>query len=372
MKRLAPFLILIAAIVITVALIILRPEPNEVAPERPATRIEVMEAEPQAVRLTVKSQGNLLPKIESQLAVEVSGRIIEMSPSFRAGGRFQKGDMLFRIDPSDYEAAVSGRAADLATARLSLAQEKALAGQAAADWEALGDGEASDLTLRKPQLAQAEALIASAEAALRQAERDLERTEIRAPYDGLVLSKSVDLGQYVMANPANPVASIYATEVGEVRLPIALREADFLNDPAIDQSKVTLFVDGPSGKKEWPARLARFEATVDPSSRLIYAVAEVEKPFENGLRRGMFLEAEIEGKSLKDVYVLPRYALRGSDTIYVVTPENTLITRTVDILKTDAEEAILTGGIQPGDQIATSPVAYFVENMPVEIITDSE
>ena len=99
MKRLAPFLILIAAIAITVMLIILRPKPNEVAPERPATKVEVMTVQPQSVQLTVNSQGNLLPKIESQLAVEVSGRIIEMAPNFRAGGRFQKGDVLFRIDP---------------------------------------------------------------------------------------------------------------------------------------------------------------------------------------------------------------------------------------------------------------------------------
>lgn len=387
MKLLAPFVILTAAIAFTVMLVILRPKPNEVAPERPTTKVEVMTVQAETVRLTVKSQGNLLPKIESQLAVEVSGRIIEMSPDFRAGGRFKEGDMLFRIDPSDYVATVAAREADLATARLSLAQEEALAEQAAADWAALGDGEASDLTLRRPQLAQAKALIKSASAALIQAERDLDRTTIRAPYDGLVLSKSVDLGQYVMANPANPVANIYATEVGEIRLPIALRKADFLNDPAVESSRVTLFLDAPPGTpssnsatgtlssssaqktRNWPARLTRFEATVDPSSRLIYAVAEVEKPFENGLRRGMFVEAEIEGKSLEAVYVLPRYALRGTDSIYLVTPENTLITRTVEILKTDAEEAILTAGIKPGDQVATSPIAYFVENMPVELIS---
>ena len=228
----------------------------------------------------------------------------------------------------------------------------------------------------------------SAEASLRQAERDLARTQIRAPYDGLVLSKSVDLGQYVMANPANPVASIYATDMGEIRLPITLREADFLNDPAINESNVTLFVDPPPGtpssssapgtlssssataQRSWPARLVRIEATVDPSSRLIYAVAELKKPFENGLRRGMFLQAEIEGKSVEAVYVLPRYALRGSNSIYLVTPENTLTTRTVKILKTDPNRAILTGGLEPGDLVATSPIAYFVENMPVEVIAD--
>lgn len=370
MKIIAPIIILFTAICAAVALFLLRPAPKEVAPERPTDKVEVITVQPETIRLTIKSQGTLLPKIESQLAVEVSGRIIEMSPNFRAGSRIKKGDVLFHIDPSDYEAAIAARAADLATAKLSLAQENALAEQAAADWEALGDGEASDLTLRKPQVDQAKAIIASAEAALNRAERDLQRTSIKAPYDGLVLSKSVDLGQYVMANPAKPVANIYSTEAAEVRLPLTQREAELLIDPAKGESKVTLTADGPRGKREWSARLVRFEATVDPTSRLIYAVAEVGTPFEKGLRRGMFVEAEIQGKELEDVFVLPRYALRGSESIYLVTPENTLITRPVEIARTNTEQAILSGGVEPGDQVATSPIAYFVENMPVELIKD--
>lgn len=370
MKRLAPILILLAAVGITVALYLLRPEPKEVAPERPATKVEVTTLQPQSLRLSVDSQGTVLPKIESELAVEVSGRIIGMSPNFRAGGRFKEDDVLFRIDPSDYEAAVAAREAELASARLVLAQEEALAEQAAADWAALGEGGASDLTLRKPQVAQAKAQIKSAKAALRQAERDLRRTKIKAPYDGLVLSKSVDLGQYVMAKPASPVAHIYATEAAEVRLPLAQEKADYLIDPEKRSSAVTLSADGPSGRREWSARLVRFEATVDPSSRLIYAVAEIERPFEQGLRRGMFVQAEIEGRELDSVFVLPRYALRGSESVYLVTPDSTLVTRPVDILKTDESQAILSGGLKPGDQVATSPIAYFVENMPVEIMAN--
>lgn len=370
MKRLAPFLILLAAVGIAAVLYLLRPEPEEAAPERPATKVEVMTARPEAVRLTVKSQGTVLPKIETELAVEVSGRIIEMSPDFRAGGRFQEGDVLFRIDPADYEAAVAARAAELATAELSLAREEALAEQAAADWGALGEGEASGLTLRQPQLARARALIKSAEAALKQAERDLKRTEIRAPYDGRVLSKAVDLGQYVMANPAHPVARIYATGTAEVRLPLSQKEASFLQDPERGAGTVTLFAETPGGHRQWTARFVRFEATVDPSSRLIYAIAEIGNPFENGLRRGMFVEAEIEGRRLDSVFVLPRYALRGSESVYWLSPENTLVTRPVQIVKSDAEQAIISGGLEPGDQVVTSPVAYFVENMPVTIIAD--
>lgn len=366
MKRLAPIIILGSGAAIFALLMLLKPKPTEATPERPPTKIEVMEARAETVRITVRSQGTVLPKIESELAVEVTGRIIEMAPNFRAGGSFSEGDVLFRIDPADYEAAAAARAADLASAKLTLAQEKALSEQAAADWEALGEGEPSALTLRKPQLEQAKALIKSAEAALKKAKRDLERTEIKAPFDGLVLSKNVDLGQYVVANPGSPVARIYSTGLAEVRLPLTQEEANYLGTPTESGSPVWLI----AGSHEWTGRFARFEATIDPASRLIYAVAEIEDPFEKGMRRGLFVEAEIEGAEYEDLYVLPRYALRGSNTVYVVTADRTLITREVEILKTDVEQAILSGGLEAGEKVATSPIAYFVENMPIEVIAE--
>ncbi|MEM1222204.1 MAG: efflux RND transporter periplasmic adaptor subunit [Verrucomicrobiota bacterium] len=365
MKRFLPILILGVAAAIVAALIILKPEPEATLPEQSTASIEVLIAQPETVQLSVSSQGTVLPRIESDLAVEVSGRIIEMAPSFRPGGRFKADDVLFRIDPADYEAARATRAAELANAELGLAQEEALAEQAEADWAALGEGEPSDLTLRKPQLTQARALVASAEAALKKAERDLERTEIKAPYNGLVLTKNVDLGQYVTVNPASPAARVYSTESAEVRLPLAQREVFFLDDPEKIQSPVRLF----SGDQEWAGRFTRFEATIDPTSRLIYAVVEIENPFEKGLRRGLFVEAEITGRSIDKAYVLPRYALRGSNTVYVVTDDQTLVTREVEILKTDRRQAVLSGGLEPGEQVTTSPIAYFVEGMPVEIIS---
>lgn len=370
MKKILPIIILAAAALLIFLLVLFRPEPTEVLPERPTTQIEVITAQPKTVQLSVRSQGTVLPKIESNLAVEVAGRIIDMSPNFTAGGRFTEGEVLFRIDPADYEAALAARKADLAEAELALAQEEALADQAAADWTAMGEGEASGLTLRRPQLARAKARRASAEAALKQAQRDLERTAVKAPYDGLVLSKTVDLGQYVMANPAEPVARIYSTEAMEIRLPLKLQEADFLIDPGEAQSAVLLFRNAPEGRREWKACLLRFESTIDPQSRLIYAVAGVEAPFKKGLRRGLFLEAEIKGKTVDNVFELPRYALRGSGEVYLKSKDGTLVTQEVTILKSDSSRAVITGGLTPGDQVATSPIAYFVENMPVEVVSD--
>jgi len=374
MKTILPILILLAAVGITTVLVIFKPDAAEVTPERPVTNVEVIEVQPESIQLTVKSQGTVLPRTESDLSAEVSGRIIEVADNFRPGGSFRTGDVLMKIDPADYEAAAANAAAELANAQLALAQEKAQAEQAAADWEALGDGEASDLTLRKPQLAQANARIASAEANLKRAQRDLARTELSAPFDGRVLSTSADLGQFISAAPASPIARIYATDRAEIRLPVTTREAELLEPKDRRQRFVRLQKANTPNSPTWIARFVRMEATIDPNSRLLYAVVEIEDPFApnknnpKALRRGQFVTAEIEGRGVSDAYVLPRYALRSSDTVYIVSEAGTLETRTVTIIKCDAEKAIITEGLKPGERVAISPVAYYIENMPVEVI----
>lgn len=376
MKVLLPILILLAAGGATALLVVFKPEATEVAVERPIASVKVLTMQPESVQLTVRSQGTVLPRTESDLSAEVSGRIIEVADAFRAGGSFRKGDVLLKIDPADYEAAVAASRADLANAELALAQEAALAEQAAADWTALGQGEASDLTLRKPQLAQAKAAIESARANLKRAERDLARTELTTLFDGRVLRTAADLGQYVSAAPATPVARIFATDRAEIRLPVTAREAERLETRDRRQRYITLQKANTPNSPTWTARLARIEATIDPATRLLYVVAALDTPFEptpehpEPLRRGQFVTAEIQGRVLDNAYVLPRYALRGSNSVYVVSEANTLETRAVVIAQSDAEQVILTNGLTPGDRIALSPIAYYVENMPVEVIEE--
>ena len=373
MKVILPILILLAAAGITATLVILQPEAAEVTPVRPVTSVEVITVQPQSVQLTVKSQGTLLPTTETDLIAEVTGRVIEVSQAFNVGNRFRKGELLIKIDPADYEAAVANAAAELANAQLTLAQEEAQAEQAAADWQALGDGEASELTLRKPQLAQAKARIASAEANLKRARRDLQRTQITAPFDGVVLMKQADIGQFVTASPGNPLGRIYSTQSAEVRLPITEKEASLLDQRSKRQRFVTLKQNKNGTEAVWKAPLIRIEDNVDPNSRLLYAVARVTAPFDTApeqaaLRRGTFLHAEIEGRGLTGAYVLPRYALRGSDSVYILSDSDTLVTRTVTILQSDTQEVVITAGLNPGERVAISPIAYYVENMPVEVI----
>ena len=158
-------------------------------------------------------------------------------------------------------------------------------------------------------------------------------------------------------------------------LPVSVEEALHLEQPDPDKGNITLYRDTPQGRIHWQARLARTEATIDPSSRLLHVIAELDDPFglSSGsgsmpLKRGIFVLAEIKGRTLETVYSLPRYALRGSDSLYIVTPDNTLVRRTVEIIKSDAKSVIIGDGLSPGEKVAASPIAYFSENMPVQVI----
>lgn len=374
MKIILPILFLACALSLAGIFYSLKPEAAETEVEQAITRVEVTLAQPETINLAVRSQGTVLPKTESTLSSEVTGRILYTSENFAAGASFRAGEILLKIDPADYKAALATRRAELANAELQLAQEEALAEQALADWESIGSGQPSALVLRKPQLKQASAQIESAKAALRKAERDLERTSIKAPFDGKVLQKSVDLGQIVSANPPTAVAQIYATDLAEIRLPITMRERRFLEDPTRSTKRVHLFTDGPEEPEVRIGTLKRFEGSIDTSTRLLYAVAEVEDPFQTDaqtggapLLRGLFVDAEIEGRSIDQAYSIPQYALRGSDTVYIYNPNGSLETRQVTVIKSDSQRAIITEGLQAGDQIVTSGIAYYVEGMPAEI-----
>ena len=122
----------------------------------------------------------------------------------------------------------------------------------------------------------AKAQVQSAQAALEKAKRDLERTVVSAPYDAYILHRHVDLGQYVSAAPATPVARIFQTEKAEIRLPITVEDALLLENPTEQKISVTLYRNTPEGRIEWTGQLARMEATIDPANRLIHAIAEIE------------------------------------------------------------------------------------------------
>lgn len=380
MQYILSIIILVFCGVVVGLMYLLKPEPETVQPETAIPVVEALTVEPKTVQLVVHSQGTVTPRTETMLTPEVSGRIVAVAPSFETGGFFEKNDVLVWIDPSDYIAAAAKAKADLARARLNLAQEKAESEQALEDWNNLGRGTPSDLVLRKPQLAEAHARVESARSDLELAELNLERTEIKAPYAGKIREKHVDVGQSVQR--AASIASIYAVDYAEIRLPISDREAGLIDLPlayrgeTAPETKPKASLNSQFGGRQytWEGIIDRVEDVIDTRSRLIYLVAQVADPYawKNAtdrppLRVGLFVEAEIQGKTIENAFTIPRLALVEKDTVLVIGSDSKLRSRKVDVLQSDETSAVITSGLETGERICVSPVEFVIEEMPVSV-----
>ena len=331
-----------------------------------AVLVEAVPARARSLNFIVESQGPVRPRTETTLVAEVAGRVVDVSPDFVAGGFFRKGDVLLEIDPSDYATAVKRAEAALASRRAQLSDEQARSRQAIQDWKNLGKtGDVPDLVARKPQLADAEANVLAAEADLDKARRDLQRTRITVPYDGLVRSKRVDVGQFVGAGTQLGVT--FSVDTAEIRLPLSSTDIAYLNLPRAtgtnpdDYPTVSLQAIVAGESKTWEARLIRTEGVVDETSRVLYAVAEVADPYgllgestQDELRMGTFVRAAIEGRFIENAVILPRFVLRNDNTVLVANEERELEVREVTVARAEPDEVYLTSGVRDGELVITT------------------
>ena len=363
------------------ALIMIRSRPEvETQPMRiepPGVRVQAVVLDD--VRLSVMSEGTVRPRTESQLVPEISGRVMSIAPSFAEGGFFEAGDVLVTIDPFDYQQAVISARSQLAQARLRLAEEEAEAEVAQREWAELGQGSPRELTLRKPQLENAHAAVAAAEANVERAKRDLERAEITAPYAGRVRRKNVDVGQFVTIG--NVVATIYAVDVAEIRLPLPDEQLAYLNLPLAYRGtqnrpgpRVTFRTTFAGKTYAWRGRIVRTESEIDPISRMVHAVAEVQDPYAAGpdpdrppLAVGMYVQAEIEGREFDQIAVMPRVALRGRNQVMVIADDNRVRFRDVEILRSTTESVYIEGGLAEGELVAVSTIDSPTDGMFVQV-----
>lgn len=335
--------------------------------------------------VVLESQGTVQARTTSTLIPEIRGRIINVGENFREGAFFEEGDVLLEIDDSDYQTELVVAEAALAQAQLREYEEVARYEQAKTDWERLNPGqEANPLTLREPQLRQAKANTASAEARVRAARRNLERTKIRAPYAGRILSKNVDVGQYI--SPGNQLARIYAVDIAEVRLPLTATQFSFLNLPSVYRGENPSIREGPivtleskiGGETyEWRGRIVRAEGSVDVRSRQLYVVAQVRNPYgrtDDGrppLKVGSFVQAKIEGKTLEDVFVIPRVLLRENAFVLLIDSENYLTRREVGLAWETDDVIVVNKGLKEGDRLCLTEVPYALEGWPVNAKDES-
>ena len=360
-----------------------RPAPDSNAAKASAPLVRVIEAKAESVQLTVESQGVVAARTESELAAEVSGRVAWVSPSLVPGGFFEEGQILFKIDPREYEFVVVRARAEVARARSRLAIEEQEAAVARREWESQGEGEPTALALRQPQVAEARAALAAAEAALAQTELDVERTIARAPYRGRVREKLVGVGEYLQRGAA--AARVYSVDLAEVRLPIPDAELAYVRLP-LDYSNeahqreqgppVVLTTEFAGLPQTWFGRIVRVEGEIDPQTHSVHAIAQVDDPYgrTSGSRRpplsvGMFVRAEIVGRRTRAL-PLPRTAIYGNDAVWVVNDSDRLEFRKLEIFRREPDRVLATGGIEEGERVCTSRLEAAVAGMRVRVFEE--
>lgn len=384
LKILLPLVVLVLAALVSMEIMGSREEPPKVANRAPPPLVRSLIVEAADEALVVDSQGTVTAPTKSLLTPEVSGRIDWVAPSFVAGGFFEEGTELVRLDKRNHEIAVVLARADVARAELALELEAQEGAVATAEWDALEEGPAPDLVARKPQLVWARAELAAAEARLALAVLDLGRTSIRAPFAGRVASRSADLGQVV--GPGTALAVIYGIDRAEVRLPIADRDLAFLDvslstsGAAEDRPQVPVILSTEfAGQRwSWSGHVVRVEAEIDPGTRMLHLVAEVDDPYGRRspgdsasvrppLSVGLFVSAQLQGRVARAVMALPRSALRSATSVAVIDDESCLRFREVVILRTERDRVLVSEGIAVGERLCLSTLEAAVEGMTVRL-----
>ncbi|MEE9321584.1 MAG: efflux RND transporter periplasmic adaptor subunit [Granulosicoccus sp.] len=342
--------------------------------------------------VVIRSQGTVQPTVANTLVSEVSGTVTGLSGGYVVGAAFSAGDVLVQLDERDYAIALTQAQATMAQNDAQLEEQKALADLALSDWKSLGRrGQPSALTLRKPQLAASMANQASARAQIQKAELDLQRTRIVAPYDGRVLERNIDIGQFV--NRGTPVGRIHAVQSVDVRLPLSSRQLTWLELPSANSPGLT--GPGIAGKNlitqalsplpdvelnavvggrqhRWTGKLIRAEG-VDADTQQLNVIARIEQPLADAdapLRVGQYVNALIAGQLLEDVFVIPRSAIRENDEVLILDADQRLFRRKITIAWSDEQFAAVSAGLEVEEVLVLTPLSTVADGTPVRATID--
>lgn len=371
MKKYTGLIILFISIL--VAVILIKSRSVAVAEEKKIDipYVKTMMIFPRTVKATISSQGIIEPESELNLLSELTSRVEWVSSKMEPGSSFKTGDTLLLLDKRDYELALISAESQVLNARVNLEREEAESDLAKKEWKRVGAGSGSDLALRKPQMAQAKATYAAAGASLEQAKRNLSRTVFLAPFDGRVRNSRIELGTTVF--PGTLIGNIYATNAYEIRLPIADQDVLFsgleFNGQKIEDRK-RLDVTIIQGDNQWPAKVIRTEAEIDPITRMMAVVAKIEninsQMYSTPLAVGQFVQAEISGIELDKISILPRSSVRN-ETVWVVDEQMTMQNRSVEVIRHESEFALIREGFETGDKLLTSRVSSLVNGLKVTL-----
>ena len=370
--------VIVAAVIGAAYITKTAPKARRRPPAKIAPLVEVAQIQPGIHNVAVQAMGTVVPAKEIVLESRVSGEIVALHPQFTVGGFLEKGSEVLRIDPLDYELAVT-----LAQARvkdsesiLKVAEEEAAA--AIEEWRLLyknnpQNAEIPALVAKEPQLEAARAKLAAEKADLQKAKLDLARTRIKAPFNAIVRKKFVDIGSQVSGQ--EQLAELIGTDVYWIQASIPVDRLNWITIPRQSTetgSSVRIFH---RNAYEHNGTVIKLLGDLEQEGRMARVLIEVRDPL--GLRRkekaqlplliGEYVRLEISGRQLDNVYRIPRTALRDSNRIWVASSQDTLKIREVDILWRDSETVLFRDGLQPGDRLIVSELPTPVDGMAVQI-----
>ena len=365
-KKLKPLFILLGAFALSYLLWFLgqvKPDPVEELPP-PDVIIEILT--PKDFQVQISSNGTTTPLTQTVLTAEVGGEVIYRSKKFAEGASVIEGEILAKIDDTDLQLQYKNALLQLANAEVQYSLQLAEAEVAKEAWDKIGDGVASDLTLKKPQLKQAQALLEVAKAQVSSAAKKLNKTEIIAPYAGRIQNVNIDLGTTII--PGQPVGAMYTSSEIEITLAVKDNDLQFLSIPMdgrklnpSEQASVVIESFYKGKTQSWEGKLERVDGVIDPITRMINLIAvfkndfiETDKP---NLPIGLFVEAKIDGITLKNIFEIPINSISKDDEVYIVDKDNQLELRKLTVLKKYSEFVIIKDGLRAGERIVTSKLS---------------
>lgn len=374
-------IVIILAVGVGVAVFLKKtaPKAQKVAPVKQAQLVQVQPVKRGDSQAKIYSYGTVVAARSVVLKSQVSGQVVEMNPQFDLGACLAAGTTVVQIDPRDYRLAVEKQQAAVNNAQAGLNLEQGQQDVARQEWQMFrqqeeGASEPPPLALRAPYLLQAQAQIATAQSGLEQARLDLQRTTIRVPFDALVTTKEVELGAQLMAQGA--VATLVATDTFWVEVSVPVAQLPWLELPRVNSETGARaqigMVNSDASRQGQVVRLLGHLKEGGRMARLLVAIDDpLEKQQPLGQRRplllGDYVEVTLFGRSLADVVPLSRNVVHNGNQVWLLSAENTLIIRTVDILWKDRDTIYVRHGLEDGDLVIVSDLSVGVEGMALRI-----
>ncbi|WIH25529.1 efflux RND transporter periplasmic adaptor subunit [Photobacterium damselae] len=374
-KKLMPFGIVLLSIAIATLLIIAKPEPKQKEPEQLIPTLEVVQVIKQDVPITIRAYGVVEPSRSADLVSELKGTINWLSPKFEVGQFVKQGEVLLTLTDGDYQADLMQAKASLAQAKVSLTEE--IARGEVARKTLRNTQNTNALGLRIPQRQQEEANVEYAKAAVARAERNIAKTQIRAPFSGLISQKRIHIGSYI--NVGTQVGELLGTKIAHIRLAITPESFSLLPTPWPERYPVTLTTEVASHIHHyWQGELIRSEGVIDKNSRMVYLLAEVHDPYQlekqssrslsaQPLQFGTFVSAQIRGKTIPNVIKLPRHVVRNR-TVITIDENSKAKHQAVTVAREDLNYAYITDGLKDAEIVSLIRPEQIVDGLKVNVV----